>query len=334
MSAITRPALLLLSLGLFAATARAGLECAEPTVRAGDVRSGTALAHDFHLVNRGTLTLEITDLRATCGCLRPQLDRRQLAPGEEAVLHIEVNTLTQPAGMHTWMVRVGYKEGDHAGEQAVVLGARIVSEVAVQPPALNLYLQAGAAPPPEGQRITLVDYRSHPLAITSVQSSSPYLRTRMDEWRRDLAGHWTRTIAVEVADECPPGRHDAGLRILAADATYPELGVAVTVVKRSPTDVRAAPDVVSFSGSGGQPLPGRIVLLSSPDDQEVRVEHIECDDPAVQCRWAPGPGKRATLQFRVDAAKVLGGSLSTQVRVHLALPTPQVVTLPVNCTLR
>jgi hypothetical protein len=342
MPAATRPALGLcvLGLALSAAPAWAGLECPEPTVRAGEVRSGTPLACDFRLINRGAQPIEITDVRATCGCLKPQLDRRQVPPGGAAVVHVEVNTLTQAAGSHTWMIRVAYTEAGRPGEVDLVLGAKVLSEIAVQPPLLTLFLQAGAATAGDsaaaaaiGHTITVTDSRPRPLAITSVQPSSPYLRVRVGEPRRDPAGHWARALQVEVAADCPPGRHDAVLRILAEDATYPELNVPVTIVQHSATEVRAAPEAVSLSGPAGQPLPSRIVLLSAPGDQEVAVEHIECDHPAVQCRWAPGPGRRATLKVQVDAARVPGDMLRTEVRVHLTRPSLQAITIPITCTL-
>jgi hypothetical protein len=316
------------------------LDCAEPTLRAGEVRCGTPLTHDFHLVNHGAQPLEITDVRTTCGCLAPQLDRRQLPPGAEAVLRVEVNTLTQPAGAHTWVARVSYKVEDRSGELALVVGAKIVSEISVLPPALTLFIQANAAPQAEattaalGHAISVIDRRARPLAITAALPSMPHLRIRVGEPRHDPAGYWTRTLQVEVAADCPPGRHDAVLRILADDATYPELNVPVTIVKRSPTEVRAAPDAVTLAGAAGEPLPAHIVLLSAPTEQEVAIEHVECDHPAVQCHWAAGPGNRATLRFRIDAARIRDSSLHTEVRVHLSRPTPQTVTIPVTCTLR
>jgi hypothetical protein len=344
MSVVCRPVFALLVVGLTlltAPTARAALECAEPTVRAGDVRSGTALAHDFHLVNRGSLPVEVTDVHATCGCLAPKLDRRQVPAGREAILHVEINTLTQPAGAHTWMIRVTYREGDRPGELDLVLGAKIISEISVLPPALTLFMQASttaasdpAADAALGHAITVHDRRPRPLAVTAVQPSTPHLRVRVGEPRQDPAGGWTRSIQVEVAADCPAGRHDAVLRILADDATYPELNVPVTIVKRSPTEVRAAPDAVTLFGAAKEPLPAHIVLLSAPGDQEVAIEHIECDNPAVQCHWASGPGNRATLKFRIDAARLRGNALRTEVRVHLTRPTLQTVTIPVTCTLR
>jgi hypothetical protein len=238
------------------------------------------------------------------------------------------------------MVHVGYKEEDRPGELGLVVGAKIVSEISVLPPALTLFIQANASPPSEtqgaalGHAISVIDRRPRPLMITAAQSSTPHVRVRVGEPRSDPAGYWTRSIQVEVAADCPAGRHDAVLRILADDATYPELNVPITIVKRSPTEVRAAPDCVSLAGAAGQPLPSHIVLLSAPTDQEVAIEHIECDNPAVQCQWAAGPGNRATLKFRIDSARLSGKPLRAEVRVHVTRPTPQTITIPVSCTVR
>jgi hypothetical protein len=91
---------------------------------------------------------------------------------------------------------------------------------------------------------------------------------------------------------------------------------------------------VEISGTLGQPLPSRIVLLSCAGDEEVAVERVEADDPAVRCQWAKGPGPRATLKIQVDHTHVAPSSLHSTVRVHVVKPAPQAVTVPVMCTVR
>jgi hypothetical protein len=66
----------------------------------------------------------------------------------------------------------------------------------------------------------------------------------------------------------------------------------------------------------------------------VKVERVEADDPAIECRWAAGPGPRATLKVRVDSSRIAGGTLHSAVRVHLGGPTPQTLVVPVSCTVR
>jgi hypothetical protein len=328
MSAVSRLLSALLVLAL-AATARAGLECPEPMAQAGAVRSGTPLTHAFRLVNRGPHAVTITEVRPSCGCLAPRLEPRRLEPGAEAVLYVAINTLTQAAGAHTWQVRVRYQEDDRAGELTVVLGARIVSEIAVEPPALLMTTEGALA-----HDLVLTDRRPRPLTISSVQLATPQLHARAGAPYADAAGRRACAIHVEVAADCPEGRHEEVLRILTDDPTYPELDVPVTVVKHAAHAVRALPESVELSAPAGQPLPSRIVLLSRADGGEVVVEGVETDDPAIECRWAAGPGPRATLKVRVDRARLSGGVLHSAVRIRLRQPAPQTLVVPVTCTLR
>jgi hypothetical protein len=302
----------------------AGLDCAEPIVNAGEVRSGAPLRHVFHIVNRGTTPVEITDARSSCGCLTPKLDKRFVAAGEEALLPIEVNTLRQGDGQHTWTIHVRYLEAGRPGTLSVILTVRIISEVRIEPPALAVVTESGGT-----YTLTLTDRRPTPLQVTSLSSSSPQVRARVVE----AAGPRT-SLQVEVASDCPEGRQTALLRILTNDPNYPELEVPVTVDKRTPQQVRASPDAVELSGRFGEPLPSRIVLLSSGDGREVRIDQIETGDPAIECRWAAGPGSRATLRVRVDARRVADANFDSSVRVHLAGPQPQTVVIPVRCILK
>jgi hypothetical protein len=328
MRAVSRPLSVLLVLILGTAV-RAGVECAEPMFQAGTVRSGTPLTHTFRLINRGPHAIEIKEVRPSCGCLAPRLEPRRLEAGGEGELTVAVNTLTQAAGAHTWQVRIQYQEDGRPGELTVVLGAHVVSEIVVEPPALTLTTEGALS-----HTVLLVDRRPHPLTVTAAQLTSAHLRAAVGEMSVDRAGRRVCAIRVEVPAECPEGRRDDVLRILTDDPTYPELDVPVTVVKRAPRSVRALPDAVELSAAAGQPLLSRIVLLSSADGQAVVVERVEADDRAIECRWAAGPGPRVTLKIGADRARLAGGNLHSAVRIHLVGPEPQTLVVPVSCTIR
>src|SRR5262245_45588036 len=103
-SIAVRESMAFLTLTLVAVAGRAELRFSQPTVNAGVVRSGTPFRHGFVFVNDGREPAEILEARASCGCLSPKLDKRSLQPGEEGSLSVEINTLSQPAGSHTWTV--------------------------------------------------------------------------------------------------------------------------------------------------------------------------------------------------------------------------------------
>src|SRR5262245_50705349 len=122
----------LLMAALTSVAGRAELRFAQPTVNAGVVRSGTPFKHCFSFVNAGREPVEILEARASCGCLSPRLEKRTLQPGEEGKIHVEINTLSQPAGSHTWTVHLKARCGDTMVEMPLQLSAELITEVSVQ----------------------------------------------------------------------------------------------------------------------------------------------------------------------------------------------------------
>jgi hypothetical protein len=314
---LSRPALL-----------RAELECKSSVVDKGEVRSGLPLAHRFTIVNRGSEPLEVTDVKPSCGCLAPKLEKRGLQPGESTQLLLEINTLTQPAGINSWRVTLRYKSSPVEQELPLYISARIVTEITVEPPSLAIYTDTSIS-----HEIVVIDRRTEPLIVRAVPTSSPHVRTRLGELHRDAAGHWRRAIQVEVLEDCPEGTHQETLRICTSDPLYSELTVPFTIVKRARRLVSAAPAAVVLSESAAQPLPSHVVLLSGADDREVHIERVESDHPAVACRWAQGPGHQATLKIRVDRKQIPGDRLRAAVHVHLSQPAAETIIIPVSCLL-
>ncbi len=322
--ALSVPMLLLLRTAL----AHADLECSQPIVDKGEVKSGLPLAHRFIFRNGGGEAVEITDVHSSCGCLTPKVVKRHLQPGESGELVMDVNTLTQPAGLHSWRITLRYKCGEMERELSLYIRARIVTEISVEPPSLAIYTDTTIR-----HEITVIDRRTEPLIVRAVPSSSPHVRTQLGELRRDDAGHWRRKILVEVLADCPEGAHEETLRICTSDPLYSELKVPFTVVKRAHRLVSAAPASVVLSQAADQPLPARIVLLSAAEDADVHIERVQSDHPAIDCRWAQGPGHQATLKIRVDRKQIPGDRLRAYVHVHLSRPAAETITIPVSCLL-
>src|SRR5262249_41900674 len=85
---------------------RFDLHFPEPAVDVGEVRCGGPVSRRCAFVNRGPARVEILEVRAGCGCLIPHLPQRVIRPGESGSLLLEVNTLSQTEGPHTWSCEV------------------------------------------------------------------------------------------------------------------------------------------------------------------------------------------------------------------------------------
>lgn len=312
-----------------AAPARGGLHFAQPDVDAGEVCSGKRLEHVFAFVNDGPAAVEIVDVHASCGCLRPKMPHRVYQPGEHGSLRLEVNTLDQGEGPKTWQVHLRYRTAGAEAETGVQMTARVKAEVTVRPAVVTVYADSAV-----GHELVLTDFRPHPLAVADVRTTSPHLQSRVTSTSQDEAGHRVYKIGLQVAAALPEGRHDETVSIYTDDREYAELRVPVTVVKRARNRVVARPAEVSLVAPPGQPVPSRIVLLEHAEHEAVVVAGVDTDNPAVTCRWAAGPGTMTTLRIMVDRSRVSGTELRTTLRVHLARPTPQDVLIPVSCVLR
>jgi hypothetical protein len=310
-----------------AGAVRAEVTCTGTPYDAGQVASGTVIRHAFTLVNHGASTVEVTEVKPGCGCIRPQMDRVTLAPGEQSVLTLEINTLTQPAGPSLWQTVVHYTENGAAKELAVHVRASLKAVVSVSPASLIIYTQKAA----RGEFV-LSEYYDTPLVIRGVVAASPHIRATCGTPARE-AGVWKRTICVEVLPTMPEGRHDDMIRLMTGDAWSADLSVPFTVVKRSPGRVDASPESLAVLAQGDVPIASHIVLLSSGDDKPVVIDHVETSCPFIHCTWAQGPGERATVRVVFDHETMpKDKTFEASVRVHVREPMPQVVTIPVHCS--
>jgi hypothetical protein len=307
----------------------ADLASPEPTHQAGEVRGGVVLTHRFTIVNRGPGPIEVLEVKAGCGCLRPQLDRTRFQPNEQGELVLQVHTVTQPEGPNTWGVLVRYRLGDAVQELPLQLCASIVPEVSIRPANLLLVTDATL-----GHELTLTERRERPLTIRGTETMSHSVRVQVGEPQARSAGGWVRTIRLEVLPNCPEGRHEDLLQVLTSDPTFPELKVPFTVVKKSPQRVRPAPAELSYVGVRGQELPARVILLGASGGEPIEIQEIHPSHPAIRCTGAPGPGSRATLRVQIDQSRLEGASLQGSISVILKKPTAQTVTVPVQCFLR
>ncbi len=312
--------------------ARAELRFAEPVASAGEVHAGAPLAHRFAFVNGGTGPVVLTELRTSCGCLAPRLEPaggplpRTVAPGERGALVLEVHTLGQSAGAHTWRLTACTQEGGQPRAQELELRGTVVAEVTVQPASLTLFTDR-----PAEQDIVLTDRRPHPLTVMAVQTSSPHVRGRVTGQRRDAGGGRVCAVRLDVDAGYPEGRHDEVVDLVTDDPEYRTLRVPVTVVRRTRRRLAATPDAVELRAAAGQEFPSRIVLLRDADGQPVVIERVTADDPALVCTWAEGPGALATVRVRVDRSRLPAAGLRSAIHVTTRRPVAETVTVPVTC---
>jgi Protein of unknown function (DUF1573) len=196
------------------------------SLKLGEIRSGLPVACQFAFVNTGQVMVELVEVRTGCGCIQPKLPQRLFGPGTRGAIPLELKTLGQPAGPHTWSLTLVYREGSQIREQALQVTATVVTEVTVQPASLMLFTEG-----PLSHQVVLTDLRPKPLENLIVHTSSPFVRAIAGPFKKDAFGNSTCKIDVQIVGELPVGRHDELLVIHTSDPLYEEFTIPITVVK-------------------------------------------------------------------------------------------------------
>ncbi len=307
--------------------ARADLQFSDPVTNAGTVYAGVPLVHEFQFKNVGTDPVSVVQARASCGCSKPTLGKSSYQPGETGSIRLEVYTLSQTPGPHTWTVTLNYQAGDRVREIHLELHARLVREVTVQPAALVVVADK------IGQHeLVVTDTRPKAMAIREAHTSSAKLLAQVSEPTRESQGGTAWRIRLAVAEDYPDGRHDEFVDLHTDDSRYGEIRVPVTVVKRVPKRVAATPSDVVLIAPAGQPFPSRLVLIRDEQGQAVHIDQVLSDDPAITAQWVPGPGAMATLRIRADRKLLSGVTVRSAVHIQIDQPVQETLTLSVLCT--
>jgi Protein of unknown function (DUF1573) len=307
-----------------ASRAHADLRFLENQADAGTVPTGSKLVHHFRFVNDGPEKILVTAVRTSCGCLAPKLSRKEYLPGDEGILDLEVNTLTQAPGLRIWTAHVDYLLGTAVREQQAELRARMIALVSVQPAALVVQAARAAQ-----HKVVLTDRRPKHLRVVDVRTSLSALQARLGKRGIDAEGHWHVEILLAVDETIPDGRHSAEVLLYTDDAAFSDLRVPVTIVSHARQRVIAVPEEVQLSASPGGSS-SRLVRLRDTQDEKVIIDRISVGDSALVCTWAEGPGTQATVKIRIDQKKLLDTTLDSGVNIHLRSPVPLVVIIPVR----
>jgi hypothetical protein len=307
------------------------LTCAEPQALKGEVKAGPVLTHTFELTNRSGGTLTVTQVQASCGCLRRTINPEVLRPNETARLTLEVNTLTQPEGPNKWQVSVAYTiasptSAPQPGELLLQLSATLTKEITVSPPQIAFSTSRSAE-----QVITVADSRERPFNIVKVISTTPDLTAELGQKSPLNPRGQSQAVTIRLSEAAPAGRREEAVILVTDDPQYRELRVPVEVLKRASSGVSAAPESVSLQFTSDQTELSTLVQLRSSNGKPFNITAVEGDHPGVTAKFSITPGPVAVVRVTVtEAASAQPGTC--KLKVKLAGAAEQEVTIPVSWT--
>ncbi len=325
--------LILLALLFGASDPPPPLQPAGPTaIDRGTARTGPSLTASLTLTHRGGPgTVTVTAVEASCGCTAPTVTSRRLRPGDATTFTLSVNTLTQPAGVHTWRGTLRYrftpddaKATPHDFDATLAVKADLVREVSVTPPVLAISTATEAR-----HTLTVTDIRAKPLTIRAATTASPHVALTVRP-AATADGVTTTAVELHVTPDYPAGSSQETITFTTDDPTCPELRVPVRIVKRHPDALVPSPELAVVRFSPGLAAASTLVQVRSPARGLLRIEAADCDHPAVGVKFAAASGLVGTLRVVVDRAKADGRPGEALVRVRFAEPAGTTLTLPVQ----
>jgi hypothetical protein len=131
----------------------------------GSVGPGSKNTYSYKFKNTGDVTLKITEVKSTCNCTVPALEKKEYAPGESGEIAATYTAIASrmPVTKHLYVVSNDKKKP----EVELVLTALSVPKVRIQPESFQLTLHEANAGMPD---IMLTSMDGKPFAVKSFSS--------------------------------------------------------------------------------------------------------------------------------------------------------------------
>jgi hypothetical protein len=212
--------IILLAVSLFAQNMNApSISFDTQTKEFGKVLEGEKLKHVFRFVNKGTQTLQVQSVLASCGCTSTLLSKKSIKAGQEGQIEVVVDTSGRAGALNK---TVTVTSNDPLHQQVVLtITAQVEPEFALSQPSVFF----GSVP--KGQEvikeITITVQSPKPVSLLSVESNDPEVTVRMEQVP-NTDGRKYRLIAVQKAD-AKEGYHYGTFAIKTTSETTPVLRI-------------------------------------------------------------------------------------------------------------
>ena len=266
------------------------------------------ITHIFKLKNVGNQPLDILDVDSSCSCTAALLSEKTILPGETAEIEVKFETEYR-RGRQTSTVKVRTNDSDtpviHFTLTGVVAGlARVVPN--------NLHLKHISNQENIHKTIEIYDPGDGRLKVKSVQSSSPYIKTRVQHIYKDGL---IAKIFVTIKPGLPFGELGEKLTILTEGYRYPHVEVLVTgqVVGA----IRLTPDQFFLGFVKKGEVARRVARLRKKGPADLKIQKIESSHPNVTADFkAIKPGAEYEIKVTFTAPASETGKLEALIKIH------------------
>ena len=199
-------------------------------VNLGPIEPMGVVQGHFRFTNRSDRMVKVTNLKPSCGCLQPRLEKREYAPGETGMFDVNVATAGEMPGPREYTITLEYEDPQ---PRSVTLTFRLElppRQIYISPRAVLVY-QFGDEP--VTREIAVTDNRPNAATVTAVESRAKFVTGEIARTERNADGSKTTLVKVRVSG-IASGTQNSVVRIHTDDPQFPVLNVPVRVQRQSP----------------------------------------------------------------------------------------------------
>ncbi len=300
----------------------------------GDLQQQVTRSFDVTITNKGAAKLIISEVKADCGCTVPEMQIKELGPGQSAPLHIEFNS-KRFSGKVFKTVKI-YSNDPAAPVSDVILTANVHTPLLVDPPSRRLGFPQALEGEQAVRKATFTAVDAPELEIKADRSKHGLFEV---EVHNKIDGDPRKAeLVVTRPAGMKPGSHRDNVRVQTNLPDMPTVDIELKADVRSP--IQVSPPRLNFRYRLKFDLNMRVQAFEHLN--EFKILGVESDLPEIKIGEiieAPGgvhiiPIKGAPISPDDPRAIAAKGRIKGSIIIKTDLPSMPQVTVPVTYMIR
>ena len=227
----------------------------EHSVDFGNVPRGAKVRHQFVLTNRTKQTINVLDVRASCGCTSGFASATTIPSGKTAYIEAQMDTRNFVGIKQTTLTVMMATDTGYTGEARFSVQSNILSDIVLNPGSIDFGLIAKGQSP--RQVLTIERFGAPEWRAVKMVSGSKALSASLQETSRSAAGvNYVLTVAIKPT--APAGVIRDEIRILTNDPESPAVPVLVTASIQG--TLTATPSLLALGNVPPAGVQGRYIV--------------------------------------------------------------------------
>ena len=273
----------------------------------GTVARASKQEFDFEFVNPTKQTIQLSSVRASCGCAEPKIMNRTVKPGEKGKVRVSFNTL-RFTGQRKATITVSISSPQWTEVQLVITG-NIRQDIVVNPGKVDLKTVMSGKQ--AKQTIEIKYAGSERWKIKDIRSSNPNISVKLEETRRS-GGRVNYNATIIMNEKQAAGYVMDQLMFVTNDNRMQEFPVTVSGYVKPSVE---APEILSFGEmKKGNTVSKKIFIKSVT---EFRILAVKCGDKRVKIEHSDKNKKLHLLHltFNASSAEAIGGEIIIETNI-------------------